>query len=179
MDTKKKSVVIVDEDINELAPFVIELQMRGINAIQYDSADSCMSKVQELDNVDLFLVDVMLATEGGYPPEKTGGGLLTGLLLAQDLRPLFPDTPITFFSAASLQWIKEGIETTIKSIGNSALLRKGDFDSTYEFGEVIEQILEAGKYPVKKDNRLRKLWDAIILQPNISGVGIDLKKFNE
>lgn len=81
--SKRKSVVIVDEDRIQLSPFITELELRGLDVRYFSEADSCLRSARRMKNVDAFVIDVMLASALTYSSEYTINHLYTGVFLAQ------------------------------------------------------------------------------------------------
>jgi hypothetical protein len=46
-----------------------------------------------------------------------------------------------------------------------------------EFAELIARFRDNGLTNISQPGIFQRLWESIVLQPNIAGVGVDVKKF--
>ena len=174
-------ILFVDESSHEVAPFTLELSLRGMEVVHCLDADECLRRIETDANFDLLILDVMLAVDpdckrSSFSREDTNDFLFTGLVLAQRIRNLYKDLPIVFFTSSSSSILISQIDRTIESIGHSTVLYKHQFSSPLEFGEIVYTLISAGIEAGK--NRSWKKWlsDVLIMKPNFAGMGIDLEK---
>lgn len=175
----KRRVVFVDEDSTQTKPYIKEMGFRGIDVICFTDPDSCLYEAKDMSEVDAFVLDVMLPSINHYSAEDTLEYRFTGVFLARDLRGWHPRVPIILFSNHHQDEEVKRIQKALGTIGNCAFVRKQSVRSSVDFGDIIERVLERGLGSLGTG-----LWgtikDSIIIQPNIQGVGLDLKKlFNE
>jgi hypothetical protein len=174
-DKKPKKIVLVDEDIIQLAPFVTELRLRAIQVVQFFEADTCLRSTKRIQNVNGYIIDVMLPSHRYYSDIDTQQHLFTGVFLAQDIRRFHPKVPIILFSNHSFQESMNRISRAVTSIGNCAFVPKQSFKSAIEFGNAISAVLADGVGALKKGFWSR-IGRGMLVQPNFAGIGIDLKE---
>lgn len=170
-----RRVVLVDEDEIQMRPFVTELELRGIEVRRFFEADACLRSCRLLKSVDTFLVDVMLVSERRYPAHETLDHLYTGVFLARDLRKYHQAVPIVLLSNHSMKDNVARIRKALASIGNCAFVPKQSFKSALEFGNTIEVIMADGVSALK-NGFWKRLGAGVLVQPNLAGVGVDLKE---
>jgi|MudIll2142460700_1097286.scaffolds.fasta_scaffold734237_1 CheY-like chemotaxis protein len=170
-----KNIVIVDEDVVQLAPFVAELGLRGLKVRRFFEADACLRSAIRIRQVDAYIIDVMLKSKRHYARSDTQDHLYTGVFLARDVRALHPEVPIILFTNHSFKESISRIKRAVASIGNCAFVPKQSFVSALEFGNAIDAVLADGIGAIKKGFWAR-FGSGILAQPNFHGIGIDLKK---
>lgn len=140
-------IYIVDEDVIQLRPYAMELKILGYEVKQIDNADAAFDILCQASDVELVLVDIMLATGDSktsrYDRESTDDFLKTGLLLLDDLykhnQTLFP-SKLAIFSMGSQNWLVTKIKEA-SSKYKIPYLRKRDYPSPYQFGQKIHDLL--------------------------------------
>lgn len=174
--TRPPRIIIADDDTIQLTPFLSELQFRGCDVRMFAEADSCRSFARRKAVADIFVIDVMLASDSVYRRDDTDNYLLTGLLLARDIRAARPSVPIVLFSNMTLSHYIKRIERFEDGISNCTFLSKREFSSPFEFAETILRFAASQSVGNSKPSLWERVVDAVELKPNISGIGIDLKK---
>jgi CheY-like chemotaxis protein len=168
-------VVVVDDDRIQMAPFFVELNLRGIDTISMDDADQCLEYMETGGNASLFVIDIMLESPVRYSQALTNNYLLTGLSVARDVRKFCPDAPIILFSNMVRAELVTEILKVAEKVGNCVLIQKHTICEFGQFADLVETILLKGI----KDNSSKSLWkrlgDSVQLKPSFFGVGIDLK----
>ena len=145
-------IFIVDEDIAQLRSFKTELEVRGYTVKPIRNADEAFDILVsfETDDVDLVLIDVMLAagcdeSTSRYNRENSDNFMKTGLLLLNDLILQNPDV----FPAKAIIFTNSTNEALLGAIGKVCeehgvlIMKKKDFETAYEFGNTIEGILNS------------------------------------
>lgn len=142
-------IYFVDEDIRQLKPFRIELEMRGFKVITIANADDAYNILSKVDDIDLVILDVMLAAStqenSRYDRESTNNFLETGITLLKELSKLnnkFFPKKVVLYSMASNRDIVSKIRKTAEEFGIE-YLKKKDYLSSYAFGEKIENIIKS------------------------------------
>jgi CheY-like chemotaxis protein len=179
---RPKRIVVVDEDAIQMAPFEIELNMRGYDVTVCATAEDCLDLLSSRRRFDLFVVDIMLAVRDEspvYTREQTNDFLLTGLHLARDIRRRRTKTPILLFSNTSNKDLLDVIQSWAKRIGNARFVPKYIISSGCEFGDMVDRILVGGLPGTSKKTALKRLKEAVMFEPNFYGVGIDFKKLKD
>jgi DNA-binding NarL/FixJ family response regulator len=136
----------VDEHIDALDPWVLDLRERGLEVEAYKAADEAFVVLcrAPADAVDLVIIDVMLAVSGQdatrFSRERTLAYLETGLCLLEDLCPhnpdVFPDhaifltntTDATTLAAADAMSDRLGVP----------VWKKSDMYSPEDFGDRVQ-----------------------------------------
>ncbi len=142
-----KRIVIVDEDAVQMAPFEIELNLRGFEVTTYKTAEDCLDSLSARLRIDLFVIDIMLACRlesPAYTRAQTNDYLLTGLVLARDIRRRRKKTPILLFSNTSNAELLKIIRSWQERIQDTHFLPKYFVNSPMEFGEIVTRILDEG-----------------------------------
>jgi CheY-like chemotaxis protein len=170
-----KQIFLIDDD-KQVTPFYIQ----ALEFSQYEvrhfvnvngAMDTILSKKPE---VDLFLVDVMLPA-GKYSPKKTENGLLTGLYIALDIRKTYIEVPIILFSASPLLPVTQAARSVAKKIPKCSYVSKAKYPPE-QLVEYVNYYFAKGRF---KEGTLSKIFDSLILEPNLNGIGIDLKKLKD
>ncbi len=173
----RKKVVIVDDDTIALEPYLMELEMSGVDVTMLENADDCFEFSQN-SHTDLYVIDVMLATRDDsskYNRTNTMNYLFTGCVLARDLRNQGVETPIIFFTQTSRREAMQEIKRQAKEIGNCAFLSKSDMEEMFDFRNIIQEVLGKGLEGASKRDWFSWIYKATLLQPNIAGLGVDAK----
>lgn len=143
-------IYFVDEDYRKLRALVSELKFSDFEATIIRDADSAFSELSEVEpeDVDLVIIDVMLAAKADennskYPRDETDDYHKTGLLLLDDLSQVnpavFPKKAV-YLTHASNGELVSLILASAKKYGIK-MLRKKDYDTAYDFGKHIVQII--------------------------------------
>lgn len=145
-------IYFVDEDIHEIELYAIELDNRGYQTVILRNADEAFATIPKAKNIELIILDVMLATSGGktsrYTSFQTDSFVTTGLFLLEELvdqhssnKCLGIPEKVVLFSAASMVWVVEKINNAKEKHGIHYLDKK-EYDDAFQFGEDIEKILK-------------------------------------
>jgi CheY-like chemotaxis protein len=169
-------VLLVDEDRIQMAPFVAELELRGLSVHVLEEADSCLKTAKHHKRLDIAIIDVMLPSARRYSLEETQNHLYTGVFLARDIRSIHPDLPILLISNQTFREELRRIDRGMRTIGNCAFLSKRAFADASEFADIVEKILSHGIKKAEAKDIFGRLYRSIILQPKIAGIGVDLRE---
>jgi hypothetical protein len=145
-------IYVIDEDINQMRPFVIEMEIRGYAVKQIGNADLALEEINSLQSEDLLLVDVMLATnpdekKSRFDREKTMDFKITGICLVNQLFkkfPIFPKYRAILFTQASSESMRAIIRKNSSELG-CTYFYKNSFDDPMQFGDKIEKIIKGDK----------------------------------
>lgn len=175
-----KKIVWVDDD-----PFSgythRQLVFDGYELVGFYSASSCLHEYFVNDakkSVDMFILDVMMPTDEEFKlltNFDAADGLLTGLYLAITLRKIYKKVPIVLYSGSTVSLVKIHAKQLEKKLSNCAFITKSDYPPN-KLVKFVNNYFVKGKFTV---GLLQKVIDSIVLQPNISGVGIDVKQLIE
>ncbi len=145
-------IYFVDEDVNEMIPFAIELENRGYKYKMLSNADEGFAELVSATDVQAVILDVMLATEekskSRFDAIRTNNFVTTGLVLLDDLVEQYivrncTDLPrkVIIFSAAQRREIVGKIEEKATQYEISYLDKK-EYDDTFTFAEKVEEIMK-------------------------------------
>lgn len=167
-----KRIILIDDD-KQVTPFYIQaFEFSQYEIRHFLSVNSITDIISSKEpETDLFIIDVMLPS-GNYNLTKTENGLLTGLYVALDIRKTFPDIPIILFSASPLPPVTMRARSLARKLSKCSYVSKPEYPPD-KLVEYVDYYFKKGKF---KDGTLRKLFDSLILEPNLNGIGVDLKK---
>ena len=169
-------IVIVEDDVIWLKPYISHLKIRGHVVRHYIDADSYYRRVSD-DFGAALVVDVMLPSKNRYSEADTFGHRYTGLLLGRDVRRFRPRLPILFLSSLHQESEITTIRSALRSMGNCAFASKKSFDTYLDFAKLLETISTDGVAKIPRMGFFRRLRRGLIVQPNAWGIGFDLKEF--
>jgi hypothetical protein len=90
---------------------------------------------------------------------------------------VYPDAPIILLSNASFESIQRAAARLTSQLESCILLKK--FETLPDaLVDVIDRYFREFRLEPQRKNILKRLFGSLLLQPNISGVGIDLKKLS-
>ncbi|MBI5331371.1 MAG: response regulator [Betaproteobacteria bacterium] len=140
-------IYIVDEDVVQLRPYAIELEIRGYEVKQIDNADAAYELLRTADNIELALIDVMLSAESVeksiFSRERTGDFIKTGLVLFEELtfaNPKYFPGRAAFLSMGTMDWLVKEI-TGVSEKYKVPYLRKRDYRRPMAFGDKVESLI--------------------------------------
>lgn len=106
-------------------------------------------------------------------------GMYTGLFLARDVRKAYPSVPIILFSFASFPDLRESASRLASKLSNCVFLPKAE-TMPNDLIDVVNRYFEEFELrPKRRRSILSRLFSSLLLQPNLSGIGVDLKKLSE
>lgn len=88
MDTEKKNILWVDDDVNRLAllPDRDELESRGFTIIPVERVDDFLKIIKDaVHKIDCIIIDMSMAT-GSIDLKRAKNGTRTGLVLIEELK---------------------------------------------------------------------------------------------
>lgn len=142
-------IYFVDEDVIQLDPFRIELQILGFEVDIIQDADEAYSILSmAADDLQLAVIDVMLATgiertASKFTRSTTRDFLETGLRLLDELvvanPKLFPKRAV-FFSTATDPSLVKAIQKSASEYGVE-YLDKNKYLSAYDFAKRIKGLI--------------------------------------
>ncbi len=117
-----------------------------------------------------------MPSRGAYSNKETENGMLTGLLLVRDIRAFDAEVPIFILTSINIDSVLSKVQSVVSEYANVFVLRKNDYPPS-ELSMTAKALLERERRPEDGQSILRRLWRSMLLQPNVSGIGIDFKKF--
>lgn len=143
-------IYFVDEDYSQIKPFAFELAMRGHEVETLADADAAFLRLHKIkvEAVDLVIIDIMLAANpdpvrSKFTRDRTHNFKVTGLILLEELMQhnaaVFPAKSLFFSMASSRDLIRKIRGFCEKN--NVQYLDKDSFNTCYDFGEKIDEIL--------------------------------------
>ncbi len=145
------TLYIADEDVIQLDPFKVELELRGYNVKFLKDADEALKVLAILksNEISLAVIDVMLSVNidkdrSEFDRVETNDFLETGLVLIEKLSSLNPDVfpkKSALFSNATDADLVTSIENKASEYG-IPYLDKSKFQSPLEFGDTVDNIVK-------------------------------------
>ena len=174
-----KHVVILEDNPNQILPYISEVEVRGYEVSIAHSVEQFMELLVGPKAIDLFVLDVMITGQNTLAPAMPhihlNHGYDTGLILAKVLRHSGIELPIILFSVAWLKPLVSEIKQMEKSTDNLAYLNKTE-TSPEEFGDFIQKLFQEGKIKKGFFSYLSIISEALLLKPSFCGLGVDIKK---
>ena len=142
-------IYFVDEDVQYARELCVPLQMRGYETKIIENADLAYEELERAEDVQLAIIDIMLATNGAetsrFSAADTDDFLETGLLLMRYLSAardnLFPNRFVVLTAAGAVLIQKISLECNEMGV---EVLKKGDFRDPSTLADSIEEILKHG-----------------------------------
>jgi len=177
---RKYRIAISDDDPILISNYRRVLELSGYDVEFYSFVDEVVELVStEIRPIDLFVIDIVQPPGKSFASKPTENGMYTGLYLAHYIRQKMPKAPIILFSIASLPSLRKAAEQLTDNLDECILLKKGETMPT-EFLEIINHYFdEFSLASTQKHSIFKRLFRSLMLQPNISGVGIDLKELGK
>ena len=123
---------------------------------------------------DLFLVDMMMPPGTLFKDIECGRGRFTGALVVEEIRKVYPQVPILLFSGTPFTEVREACEKIPMRVKNCAYWQKGSLQPR-ELAEKIDKLFTGGALEENK-SWWDRLFGALLLEPNMAGIGIDVRK---
>ena len=174
-------IALIDDEDFVMRSYCVELELADYEVLQYKSVAHIKSLIltEKKEQIDFFIVDIMLPPGSLYSDESTNLGLFTGLFLARDIRKKYLDVPIIIFTNSPFKSVQEVAKRFSTRLDNCILLQKADY-LPFELVDVVNSYFEEFRLsPNTKPGILKKLFGSLMLQPNINGIGIDLKQLRK
>jgi CheY-like chemotaxis protein len=173
---KNKRVILIDDAAWEQVAGRLKglFGLQGFELQVFNSSDEFgkfLDAATSSSPADIYVVDVMIPPGDRYKNEETHEGLITGLYLAREIRERFPLVPIILWSGTNLDTVR------LLAIHMEKRLTKCIFVKKPIAGEKLLELIE-GYFAKGQFTQpwVKKIWDGIVLQPAIGGLGVDVKK---
>ncbi len=145
MNTKSRALIaFFDDDKMFNQPYLRTLDEAGFSILYAPNPDEAWKNIQSQgQSISLFIIDVMMPPGEKYSSVSTRGGLVTGILLCEGVRNLFPTVPIIILTNVANQ-------ETLRQIPTGALLRiaKKKACPPADLVALVREMLKPGKGPV-------------------------------
>ena len=174
-------IILIDDERVAMRSYWQDLQLDGYQVTQYVSTQEVEAFISsnKPEEVDFFIIDIMIDLDPLYSSEKTDYGRLTGLFLALDIRKRYPEIPIILLSNTSFDSVLAATKRLTSRLKDCIYLRKQDI-LPHELTEIVTNYFKKMKLsPNHKLRAFRKLFRSLMLEPNFYGIGIDLKKLGK
>jgi CheY-like chemotaxis protein len=170
---RMSGILFIDDEHHATRLYARELEKRGHEVVICNNPDDAIVAATSRCDFDLVITDLMMQPGLIMAEEETAHGFLTGARLAVRLTALMPKIPVVIFTALSSGDLLQELAGELQKFKNIVVLQKRELDFR-ELSEAIDRLLsgKALRSPV-----VRKFYDSLLLQPNVGGLGIDLKKF--
>ena len=173
-----KKIAFIDDETPHIGIYITFLQAACLNVVHYKSPDSCLSDLKKGKSYAIYITDLMMPSYGLYSREESRDYLMTGAMLAKDIRVYDLEAPIIVFTNMNVNAILDKVRLSLDEIANAFLLRKSKY-APDKLAELACAILDKGVSVLERKTILQIFWDSLILEPNVAGLGIDLKKLVE
>jgi len=172
-----KKIAIIDDDMLPMRYYATALTLDGydVDCINNISAAYDILFHSSGVKIDLLIIDIMMDPMTVYKADLCEDGLLTGLFLARDIRKQYPSLPIILFSNANITSVILKARRLADRLSRCVYLLKLDYPPA-KLVQFINEYFKKGRFTT---GLLKKFLDSIILQPNIQGIGIDLKELTK
>ncbi|MHC4475447.1 MAG: hypothetical protein ACYTEL_07370 [Planctomycetota bacterium] len=170
-----KTIAFVDDDAVGSRFYIKSLEATGNKVTYFRTVGAFLKAVGSDSRFDLYIVDLMMAPGKTYLPEETDEGVSTGLRLTIDICAVHPDAPIFVISNLNVDQVLQEVRKAFHEINNIVFLRKSETPPDL-LAELAEKALTGGLSSLNKKSLFAKIIDLIVLQPNLFGMGVDLKK---
>jgi hypothetical protein len=144
-------IYFVDEDVVQLEPFKIELEILGFEVCILQDADEAYEVLcVPNEELELAIIDVMLAADfdierSRFDRESTRDFLETGLVLLEQLKAVnpenFPRRAMLFSTATNTDLVQA--VTQVAATNNIPYLDKNNYVNAWEFGQKVEETIMA------------------------------------
>ena len=112
---------------------------------------------------------------GSLDAEACGNGKYTGLIVAQQIRRSLPYTPIMLLSNTTFSDVEDACRATQATIPNCLFWQKQEMNPS-RLASKLDEYFDSGKMTKPQPSLLQRIFGMVLLQPNVAGIGIDLKK---
>lgn len=173
---KNPNIVLVDDDWHQADHVAAAFRLRGckVDVIgSNEEVDAALANGR-WKKPDLFLVDVMMPPGGKYNESETCGGMITGFLLARDIRAHYPKTPIILWSTAPFRGVSESAKAYAPRISHCIFMSKHEGVEA-----ALRRYEEFRKNKKFETSILSDIWDSVSLKFGYGGVTFDPKAFHE
>lgn len=179
--SEKHSIAFIDDDTIVTPYYSSTLILNGYDVQIFESADIFSTTLSSNSDqrFDLYIVDIMLPPGKKYSRKLTNSGLSTGLFLAQDIRIRFKEKPIILLSNQTLDSVRKWAKQLSARLENCISLNKASTQPETLVEIVNRYFQEFELKPRQQKNIFSRLYNSLVLEPNISGIGIDLKKLRD
>ncbi len=176
--SKKYSVAMVDDDDIVTPHYASALILAGHDLNVFSSVDDFEPTLSADSGrkFDLYIIDIMLSPGKRYSLEITDQGLMTGLFLVQDIRRRYKKAPIILLSNQTLRSVRESAERLSERLVDCISLNKAETQPDNLVSMVGKYFQEFELKPRSRKSIFRRIFNSLLLEPNLSGIGIDLKK---
>jgi hypothetical protein len=140
-------IYYVDEEFNRNRSKIRYLGLKGLAVRYLPNAEVAWDAIYEATDIELIIVDVMLAAGSRYGRAETNGFLTTGLSLVADLlqqKTALQPSRILLFSAATRADITSEIQKLVNERG-VRYARKTDFDTPQAFASYVQDLVTGGR----------------------------------
>lgn len=127
-------IIVIDDDF--AAEAVCDcLVARGHDVKRLANATAALDALNDFADVDVIVIDVMMARPEGLPESSTHGGYRTGLIVAQKIREQYPSLPIVIFTGVKYRELREWCE----NISNVFYVDKAEVANINAFAIQLEE----------------------------------------
>lgn len=169
------TILLVDDESVYTSLYRASLQSRSLKVIACKGPKSALKKLSEHPNIKVFVVDLMMPSQGLYTPEETQNNLLTGALLARDIRRIYHEEPIIIFTSSTVEHHLDRLKLFVDDMNNIFVVQKGSTNPD-KFSKTVEFLIYNDHLGDEEQSILSRFFSSLLWQPNFFGLGINLRK---
>ena len=124
---------------------------------------------------DIILLDMMMPSEEIFSEDQSKNGQITGYLVAIEIRKVLHGTPIILLSNAPFENVKDYCQQVESKITNCLFWVKNQMPPR-KLATLLDKYFIEGRIEKPSESLLARIFGAMLLQPNIGGVGLDIKE---
>jgi CheY-like chemotaxis protein len=166
----RMKILFVDDDVFSSAALREGLAFSGYDVDFTVSADEAFRKIDE-GNYDGLVTDLMMPSGTHLSSVEARGGFITGVYIAQASQKLYPEKPIFIYT---------GHKEVVGLSSTQLIIMQSNLDCTiirkYAPIDKSLEIINSRMNGIRPSHKFGKLLDALKIEPNFMGVGIDVKK---
>ncbi len=161
-------IAIVDDEIHYSRIYERTLSADGFSVERFSSVAKAKSAF-ETKEYDFLIIDLMMPANPELDPEEND--LLTGAYLSKSVESKNSKSKIVLFSVVHSGRVKERAKEILGPNSKVTFLDKKRY-SPEDLSKFIQDQI-SGQATV---GIVRRIWHALVLQPNFFGVGMDVRK---
>ncbi len=169
------TILLVDDESIYTNLYRASLESRSLKVITCKGPKSALMKLSEKPNIKVFVVDLMMPSQGQYKPDETHNNLLTGALLARDIRSIYLEEPIIIFTSSTVSAHLDKLQNFVNKMNNIFVVQKGSTNPD-QFSRTVEFLIFNDHLGKDEQTLLSRFFSSLLWEPNFFGIGINLRK---
>lgn len=176
-NNRTRTLLLIDDvkmEANEYEEAFTKKSAYDIKVTMRHSASDVLRSIREADVWDIVVVDMMMPCGSELDSHECAGGKFTGVVLIREIRKVWRTTPIILLSSAHFEDVKLACKTAALRTENCLFLEKHRY-LPHELTKLVDTYFREGRLDIPTQPWLKKIFGMLLLQPNIGGIGVDLK----